>query len=61
MIEPGPVTATVLITTKNRCDELRNALRSVVSQSMPVEILVIDDGSSDDTPAMLRASSRARE
>lgn len=50
----GAFDATVMITTKNRCEELRTALRSVVSQSAPVEILVIDDGSSDDTPAMLR-------
>jgi glycosyltransferase involved in cell wall biosynthesis len=46
--------ATVLITTRNRCDELRNALRSAAGQSAPVELLVIDDGSSDGTPAMLR-------
>jgi glycosyltransferase involved in cell wall biosynthesis len=52
--ESSSCDATVLITTKNRCDELQNALRSVVSQSLPAEILVIDDGSSDGTPAMLR-------
>lgn len=54
MPESASRDATVLITTKNRCDELRNALRSVVSQSVPAEIIVIDDGSSDGTPAMLR-------
>jgi glycosyltransferase involved in cell wall biosynthesis len=44
----------VLIATKDRCEELRLALRSVLSQSTRLEILVIDDGSNDGTPAMLR-------
>lgn len=47
--------ATVLITTKNRRDELRNALRSVVAQSVAVEVLVVDDGSSDGTLEMVKA------
>ena len=54
MIDSARLQATVLITTKNRSDELRTALRSVISQSVPVEILVIDDGSNDGTAAMLR-------
>lgn len=54
MIDSATLQATVLITTKDRCDELRTALRSVTSQSVPVELLVIDDGSNDGTAAMLR-------
>jgi glycosyltransferase involved in cell wall biosynthesis len=45
----------VVISTKNRKDDLRLALRSAVAQRPPVEILVIDDGSSDGTTEMVRS------
>jgi glycosyltransferase involved in cell wall biosynthesis len=47
--------ATVAIVTKDRRDELRRALASAVAQRGDVEVLVIDDGSSDGTAAMVRA------
>ena len=47
--------ATVMIVTKNRVDELRQAIRSAISQSGPAEVLVIDDGSTDGTSAMVAA------
>lgn len=43
------ITATVLITTKDRREVLRRAVDSVLAQRTPVEILIVDDGSSDDT------------
>lgn len=46
--------ATVVITTKNRKDELANAIRSVLAQNAPVDILVIDDGSTDGTYDFVR-------
>jgi glycosyltransferase involved in cell wall biosynthesis len=49
------VRATVMLTTKNRCDELRTALQSAVTQTEPIEVLVIDDGSTDATSAMVAA------
>ena len=52
MTAPRP--ATVLITTKDRRDLLRNAIRSVLMQSVAVDILVVDDGSSDGTSDMVR-------
>lgn len=47
--------ATILITTKNRKEELRTALRSCLLQktTKPVEVLVINDGSSDGTSEMV--------
>lgn len=48
---PRPVDATVVITTKDRCEELRTALASVFTQTAALEVLVIDDGSRDDTAA----------
>src|SRR5947209_653877 len=46
--------ATVLITTKDRKHVLARAIESVLSQSVPVDLLVVDDGSSDGTAEMVR-------
>lgn len=54
MADPLDCQATVLITTKDRRDELRAAIRSALLQTVPVEVLVIDDGSTDDTAGMVR-------
>ncbi len=45
--------ATAVITTKNRKDELRRALRSAFDQCVPIEVMVIDDGSTDGTAEMV--------
>lgn len=46
----------VVIPTYNRRDLLKRALLSVLAQtSLPTDIIVIDDGSTDDTAAMVRA------
>lgn len=47
--------ATVIIPTRNRRDHLRRALSSVISQNVPLEILVMDDGSEDGSADMVRA------
>ena len=47
--------ASVVITTKNRCEELRAAISSALRQSAQPEVLVIDDGSTDGTADMVRA------
>lgn len=46
--------STILITTRNRKEELRSALRSAVTQTALPEVLVIDDGSTDGTAEMIR-------
>ena len=45
--------ATVVITTKDRRDDLREALRGCLAQSADVDVLVVDDGSTDGTAAMV--------
>jgi len=47
--------ATVVITTKNRRDDLRRAVQSALSQQPAVHVLVVDDGSDDGTSEMIRA------
>jgi glycosyltransferase involved in cell wall biosynthesis len=49
-----PVTA--IIPTYNRAEFLREAITSVLAQTRPpAEILVVDDGSTDETPAVVTA------
>lgn len=45
--------ATVVLTTRNRKEELRRALRSAMMQDVPVDVLVVDDGSDDGTCEMV--------
>jgi glycosyltransferase involved in cell wall biosynthesis len=48
------IDATVVITTKDRKQDLRRAVQSAVHQTADPEVLVIDDGSSDGTSRMIR-------
>lgn len=49
------LTASIVIATKNRREDLRRALTSCLAQTPPVEVLVFDDGSTDGTAEMLRS------
>lgn len=52
---PAP-TVTVITATYNKAGLLRRTLDSVLAQTVaPLEVLVADDGSTDETGAMLRA------
>jgi glycosyltransferase involved in cell wall biosynthesis len=46
--------ASVVIPTRNRRDELRRTLTGVYEQSLPLEVIVLDDASADGTQAMVR-------
>ena len=46
--------ASVIITTKNRKEELRRAVASALRQQPAVEVLVMDDGATDGTAEMVR-------
>jgi len=48
------LTATVVITTKDRKDDLAAAVESALNQTARPQVLVMDDGSSDGTEQMIR-------
>ena len=48
--------ATVVIVTKDRCDDALAAVESALAQRPSVEVLVIDDGSSDGTATSIAAA-----
>jgi GT2 family glycosyltransferase len=55
-IEPSVIpSATVAIVTRYRREELRRALNSAVAQTAACELVVVDDGSDDDTAEMVTA------
>jgi glycosyltransferase involved in cell wall biosynthesis len=45
--------ASIVIATKDRRDDLRRAIVSAIQQTEPVEVLVVDDGSTDGTSDMV--------
>ena len=47
--------ASVVIPTRNRREILRENLLAAGRQTVPVEIVVVDDGSTDGTPEMMRS------
>ena len=52
----NPLTVSVVISTYQRPDACERALGSVLEQTeAPLEVLIVDDGSSDDTEARMRA------
>lgn len=47
--------ASVVITTKNRAEYIRECLDSVLAQTVrDIEIIVVDDGSEDETPVVMQ-------
>ena len=56
-----PVTISVVLATRNRADLLQRALRSLFAQTHAAwQLVVVDDGSTDDTPDVLAAIDDAR-
>ena len=55
--DPAPA-ASVIVVARDRKDELAAALDSLAAQGEPFEVIVVDDGSSDGTAAMLAEQHR---
>jgi glycosyltransferase involved in cell wall biosynthesis len=47
--------ASILIVTKDRRETLRRSVHSALLQTAPLEVIIIDDGSTDGTSGMIRA------
>lgn len=56
------VTVSVVVPTYNRADLIGETLERILAQTVPpAEVIVVDDGSTDDTPAVLaRFGARIR-
>ncbi|MEM8603678.1 MAG: glycosyltransferase family 2 protein [Cyanobacteria bacterium P01_H01_bin.121] len=52
-------TFTVIITTYNRLELLKRAIQSCLAQTVPVEVVVVDDGSIDGTQDYLQSLTSA--
>lgn len=52
-LSPLPPTVTIVIPTFNYADKVGRAIDSALAQTYPVEVIVVDDGSTDDTAAVL--------
>lgn len=48
------MSVSVVVTTRNRRDDLRTCLQSVQTQDVPLELIVIDDASTDGTAEMVK-------
>jgi glycosyltransferase involved in cell wall biosynthesis len=57
VVEPEPMPrVSVVIPTRDRCDLVMRAVKSALDQSCPpLEIIVVDDGSEDGTPDVIKA------
>jgi GT2 family glycosyltransferase len=49
----SPVLVSAVIPTKDRKESLRTVISSVMAQTIPCEIICVDDGSTDGTPEVL--------
>src|SRR3954451_19061576 len=58
----APLEISVVVATHNRATRLRALLDALASQTLPAEkfeVVVVDDGSRDDTPAVLARAAAA--
>lgn len=59
--DEGEIDVSIIICTRNRCEHLRQSLGQMATLATPkqwrIELLVVDNGSSDDTRAVVEATT----
>lgn len=61
MVPPEQPRLSVVIPTRNRAGKIRRCLEALAAQSLSaMEVIVVDDGATDDTPAVLSGFAAGR-
>ncbi|MBT9329777.1 glycosyltransferase [Paracidobacterium acidisoli] len=59
--EPGPPQVTVIVPARNEAQSIEQTLRSLLAQTIPVDVIAVDDRSTDATGAIMdRVAAEAR-
>jgi len=61
MLQTGSLALTVTVVTRNRASVLRQCIAALIDQSLPptlYEIIIVDDASADETPAVVAAAQQ---
>ncbi len=53
IIQSQPLTASVIVCARNEERSIRKCIQSLLSQTIPVQIIIVDDRSTDSTPVIL--------
>lgn len=60
MPREGPPSRSIIVCTRDRCDQLALAIESLLAQEGNSEIVIVDNGSTDSTPKYLSRLSETR-
>src|SRR6478752_4696838 len=60
--EPGsPISVVAVVPARNEADVVAECVTSLLSQSFPIRVVLVDDNSTDGTAEVARAAARASQ